>query len=98
MHRTSSKSGGLKAKKSYTLSPESVAFLETLRKRKRATSTSSVLEEIIQTYRMGQRRKAVDAAITEYYSSLDTEQADELAAWGKFALDQFPDKKARRAQ
>jgi len=98
MPRTGPKSSRLKVKKSYTLSPESVAFLEALGKRKRAASTSSVLEEIIQTYRMGQRKKAMEDAVTGYYSSLDSEQADELAAWGNFALDEFPGKKGRSAQ
>jgi hypothetical protein len=43
--RSNVKRSERKAKKSYTLSPESVTFLETLRKRRRAASISSVLEE-----------------------------------------------------
>ena len=54
--RTTPKKTDRKAKKSYTLSPESVAFLETLRKRRRAASISSVLEEILQAVRRQQER------------------------------------------
>jgi len=44
MNRTTHRKPVLKAKKSYTLSPESVDFLEALRKKRRARSISSVLE------------------------------------------------------
>jgi DNA-binding PadR family transcriptional regulator len=52
--------GHRKAKKSYALSPEAVEFLEALRKKRRAASTSAVLEEILLTARRGEAHKAVD--------------------------------------
>jgi hypothetical protein len=79
-----------KAKKSYTLSPASVEFLETIRKKRHAPSTSAVLEEILQTVRRGQEKNAVDRAVAVYYSSLPSEESEEQARWGKFALDEFP--------
>jgi len=42
--------------KSYSLSPESVDFLETLRKKRRARSVSFVLEEILQAVRAKPKR------------------------------------------
>jgi hypothetical protein len=85
-----------KAKKSYTLSPESVAFLETLRKKRRAASTSFILEEIIQTVRLAQRKKALDTSVANYYSSLTPAESDELTAWGEFAVSEFSDLKQAR--
>jgi hypothetical protein len=48
-----------KAKKSYTLSSESVAFLEALRKKRRARSISAILEEILQGVRRERERASV---------------------------------------
>jgi predicted LPLAT superfamily acyltransferase len=79
-----------KVKKSYTLATESVAFLEQLRKRRRAASVSSVLDEIVQSFRRGQRRKMVEEAIAEYYNSLDPAELHEQVQWGEFALNEFP--------
>jgi hypothetical protein len=79
-----------KAKKSYTLSPESVAFLEALRKKQRAASISAILEEILQTARREQDRAAVDLAVADYYGSLTAEEVSEQAEWGDLALREFP--------
>ena len=89
IHRTRNR----KAKKSYTLSPQSVAYLEGLRKRRRAPSVSFVLEEILQAFRRGQEMRALDAAVTNYYTSLSDQEAKEQALWGEFALRQLPEEK-----
>ncbi len=78
-----------KAKKSYTLSAESVAFLETVRKRRRAASISSVLEGILQAIRRQEERAKIEKSIDAYYSSLSDEQAAEHAEWGDFATSEF---------
>lgn len=88
--RTTPKKTGRKAKKSYTLSPESVAFLETLRKRRRAASISCVLEEILQAVRRQQERASIEKSVSEYYSSLSDQEVLEQAQWGEFALGEFP--------
>ena len=79
-----------RAKKSYTLSPESVAFLEALRKKQRAASISAILEEILQTARREHDRAAVDRAVADYYGSLSTDEVAEQAEWGELALREFP--------
>jgi hypothetical protein len=79
-----------KAKKSYTLSQESVAFLESVRRKRRAPSASSVLEDILQTARQGHRRKTLDQAVSDYYDLLPAGEPDEQALWGEFALREFP--------
>ncbi len=82
--RTVNKSTG-KAKKSYTLSVDFVAFLERLRKKQRARSTSSVLDDIVRAFRRSQRRRALAREVTEYYLSLTPADRQEEAAWGDFA-------------
>jgi hypothetical protein len=80
-----------KAKKSYTLSPESVAFLETLRKKRRAPSISSVLEQVLESVRRAHERAALDKAVAGYYDSLQPEEVDEQTRWGEFSLREWPD-------
>jgi hypothetical protein len=79
-----------RAKKSYSLSVESIAFLETVQKERRAGSVSAVLEEILQAARRERRRASVERAITSYYDSLSDEEVAESRLWGEFALQQFP--------
>ena len=80
---------GRKAKKSYTLSPESVEFLEAMCKKRHAPSVSSILEEILQVARRAHRMTALERAISDYYSSLSSQEAVEHAEWGEFALREF---------
>jgi hypothetical protein len=86
---TLAKRVGRKAKKSYTLSPESIAFFETIRKPRRAASMSSVLEEILQTVRRQEERAKIAKSVDAYYSSLSDQQAAELVEWGHFATSEF---------
>jgi hypothetical protein len=78
-----------KAKKSFTLSQESVAFLEGVRKKRRAGSVSAVLEEILQAVRRQQQRSALESAVAGYYDSLSDADVAEQSAWGEFALNEF---------
>jgi hypothetical protein len=80
---------GLKAKRSYTLSVESVTFLEHLRKKQRARSTSSVLDDIVRAFRRSQRRRTLAREVSEYYSSLTPAERQEEAAWGELASAEF---------
>ena len=77
-----------KQKRSYTLSPGSVAFLERLRKQRRAPSSSMVLDELIAEASRRQRRKEIHKAMDDYYTNLSDEELAEDRAWGKFALQQ----------
>lgn len=90
MPARTSKKTHLKAKKSYSLSPESVAFLESLRKNRRAASTSAVLDEILQHVRRQQKEASIESAVAEYYSSLSRGEGAECTEWGEFALREFP--------
>ena len=82
-----------KTRKSYTLSPESVAFLEKVSRVRRAASVSSVLDELIESVRQAQERDALEQAVTGYYSKLSDKDVKEQAQWGDFALGEFPREK-----
>jgi len=74
-----------KAKKSFSLSVESVAFLEEMRQKSSAESISAILEEILQAVSREEKRAATDRAMTEYYNSLSDEEVAEERQWGEFA-------------
>jgi hypothetical protein len=90
MNQTNGKSDR-KAKKSYTLSPESVEFLEATRKKRHAASVSAILEEILQNVRRENERASIERAVADYYASLSDKQITEQAEWGGFAEREFPD-------
>lgn len=79
-----------KAKKTFTLSRESVAFLETEKQKRGRESTSLVLEELIQECREKDTAKKIGAEISSYYDSLTDEERNENSNWGEFAEKQLP--------
>ena len=83
------------AKKSYTLSLEALAFLEEIRKERRASSISAALEDLIREVRRAHERAAVERAVAHYYGSRSNEEAAEEGRWGDFALGEFS-KRGRR--
>jgi hypothetical protein len=94
MGHTVLKRGDRKAKKSFTLSSESVEFLEAVRKKRRALSVSSVLEEILQEARRVQEAGRLERAVEDYYASLSDNDVKEQINWGEFALREFPNEGA----
>jgi hypothetical protein len=79
-----------KEKKTFSLSRQSVMFLETLRKERRSRSISSVLEEIIRQQQQAKEMKNISASVSSYYDSLTKAEMEEDQAWGQFAETQFP--------
>ena len=79
-----------KQKKTFSLSPESLQYLEDVRKQKKAPSTSSVLDELIREQKLRSARQELGAQITAYYDSLTDGERDENRAWGHFGETQFP--------
>jgi hypothetical protein len=79
-----------KAKKTFSLSRQSVMYLESLRKEKRSKSVSSVLEDIIRQQQQVRELERISASVTRYYDSLTPEEIAEDRAWGDFAATQFP--------
>ena len=79
-----------KEKKSFTLSSESVRFLEEQRIKRNAQSVSAALEEILLAVRKEEEREAIEAAVTKYYDSLTDEDVEEDRQWAEFAASVFP--------
>jgi hypothetical protein len=77
-----------KQKRSFTLSPSSIAFLERLRKKRKAASCSKVLDELISEAGRRQRRAEIHNAMDDYYASLTDEEVAEDRSWGEFGLEQ----------
>jgi hypothetical protein len=79
-----------KEKKTYSLSPESIRFIEIVRKERHRESASSALEELIQERKREAERVRMDASISSYYDSLGDEDREQNRVWGAFAESQFP--------
>jgi hypothetical protein len=75
-----------KAKKSYSLSNDSVTFLEDLRKKHRARSVSAVLEDLVQNARRQEELRMYEAKTTEFYDSLTDAEREEERGWGELGL------------
>jgi hypothetical protein len=83
-------SSARKARKTFSLSNESVRYLESLYKARKGKSISSILEDIIRQRRESEEMKRISASVTRYYDSLTPEEVAEDRAWGDFAATQFP--------
>jgi hypothetical protein len=75
----------IKQRRTFTLSPASLAFLEQQARERQMDSQSAFLDELIQEKNMEQRRAALEANVTSYYDSLSDAQVEEDRAWGEFA-------------
>jgi hypothetical protein len=83
-------SSARKARKTFSLSKESVSYLESLRKARKGKSISSILDDLIRQRREAEEMKRISASVTRYYDSLTSEEMAEDRAWGDFAATQFP--------
>jgi Arc/MetJ-type ribon-helix-helix transcriptional regulator len=75
-----------KTKRSYSLSPKSVEFLDDLRKKHRARSVSAVLEELVQEARRQEQMKIIDEQTTAFYDSLTDEEREEERGWAELGM------------
>jgi hypothetical protein len=78
----------VKQKRSFTLSRSSVQFLERLRRKTAATSTSLVLDQLIRDAEQKEAQAGLEASIAAYYSQLSREEQAEQELWGAFASEQ----------
>jgi hypothetical protein len=83
--------GTRKAKRTFSLSREAMAYLESERRAIREKSLSAVLEGIVLREQQQKEMERVSASFTRYYDSLSPEEIAEDRAWGEFAATQFPD-------
>jgi hypothetical protein len=75
----------IKRRRTFTLSPASLAYLEQQARGRKSNSQSAFLDDLLQEKSMEQRRAALEANITAYYDSLSDAEVEEDRAWGEFA-------------
>ena len=83
-------SGTRKSRKTFSLSRESVTYLESLRRARKGNSMSAVLDDLIRQRRDAEDMRRISASVTRYYDSLNADEIAEDRAWGDFAATQFP--------
>jgi hypothetical protein len=72
-----------KMKKSFTLTPEAVAFLTETRKKRKARSDSEALDLLLRESILEAKRQEIDAAYKEYYDSASEEDLLEQQQWAE---------------
>jgi hypothetical protein len=75
----------VKQRRTFTLSPASLAYLEQQARERRLKSQSAFLDELLQEKSMEQRRAALEANVTAYYDSLSEAEVEEDRLWGEVA-------------
>jgi hypothetical protein len=80
-----------KAKRTFSLSRESLRYLESVQKRRKSGSVSSILDEFIRQKQQAEEMQKISLSITNYYDSLSDEESFEDRKWGEFSETQFPD-------
>jgi hypothetical protein len=81
-----------KERRSFTLSRESIALLAELcvaGNGSRRQSASAVLDGLLRSLNKERKRRAVEQAITRYYSGLPEQARAEDEGWGEYSLTQF---------
>lgn len=79
-----------KERRSFTLSRESVTYLEAETRQRRAPSVSAMLDDILRAKKQESEREKLNASVSAYYDSLPDAQLAEDEKWGEFAESQFP--------
>ena len=80
-----------KLKRTFSLSPESLACLERIQKDQRLPSVSAALDHVIREKKLQAENQRISASVTKYYDSMGEEEMAEDRAWGQFAETQFPE-------
>lgn len=72
-----------KVKRSFTLTPESLAFVHETRCRRRASSDSEALDLLLKEQMLAARRQEIDAAFEAYYDNASEEELQEQRQWAE---------------
>jgi hypothetical protein len=75
----------IKQRRTFTLFPASLAYLEHETRQRMADSQSAVLDELLQEKKREQQMVALETAIGAYYDCLTDEEVEEQRSWGEFA-------------
>jgi hypothetical protein len=79
-----------KQRRTFSLDPELVKYLDKVRREGRISSASSALEQILWESKRRRERLRQEGWIANYYNSLDEAEVAEQSEWGNFAETQFP--------
>jgi hypothetical protein len=91
----------VKQRKTFTLSPESVALLEELSSQRQARgpeSVSAVLDDLLLSMRREKTRQEMEDKIGKYYDGRSEAEREEEIEWGKFAMAEFTAIELNRAK
>jgi hypothetical protein len=81
-----------KMKRSFTLTPEAVAFVGETRQKRGAGSDSEALDLLLREAMLGAKRQEIDAAYKAYYDTASDEELAEQREWAELAgPDMFAD-------
>ena len=72
-----------KMKRSFTLSPESVAYVREIRQKRGASSDSEALDLLIREAMLEAKRQEIDAAYKKYYEIASEEELAEQREWAE---------------
>jgi hypothetical protein len=72
-----------KMKRSFTLSPESVAYVGETRQKRGAGSDSEALDLLLREAMLEAKRQEIDAAYKEYYDTASDEELAEQREWAE---------------
>jgi len=76
-------------KRSFTLTPESVAFVALTRRKRGAGSDSEALDLLLRELMLEAKRQELDAATKAYYDTASDEELAEEQEWAKMAGPSF---------
>jgi hypothetical protein len=74
-----------KQRRTFTLSPSSLSFLEQEARRRGADSQSAVLDTLLQEKNSERRLASLEASVRAYYDGLTDCEVEENKSWGEFA-------------
>ena len=72
-----------KMKRSFTLTPESVAFVAQTRLKRQTGSDSEALDLLLSEAMLEEKRRSLEAATKEYYDTVPDEDLAEQSSWAE---------------
>lgn len=85
-----------KIKRSFSISPESHAFIRRAQKERRSRSESETLDALLSELMTVRQQRLLDLAWKDYYDSLTDDDVEEQRAWGNFAESQLAEEFRRQ--
>ena len=82
--------GSRKERRTFSLDPELLKYIEKVRQERRIDSASAALEQILRESQLQQERRRQEDRIAKYYSSLSDGERNAEVEWGEFSETQFP--------